>query len=124
MSDRALADFFEDYPTSRRLFQALRPVAEAPGGVEIRITQSQIAFVRDGHPFAWAWIPARWLRGRNAPLVVTVSLARRDASPRWKEVVEPVPGRFTHHLELRHARDVDDEVQGWLREAALGTAAS
>jgi hypothetical protein len=31
--------------------------------------------------------------------------------------VEPSPGRFTHHLELRLAADLDDEVCGWLRTA-------
>ena len=41
----------------------------------------------------------------------------RDHSPRWKQVVEPAPGRFTHHLELRSVDEVDDEVGGWLREA-------
>jgi hypothetical protein len=41
----------------------------------------------------------------------------RDSSPRWKEIVEPAPGRFTHHLELHSTADVDDEVRSWLQEA-------
>jgi hypothetical protein len=41
----------------------------------------------------------------------------RSDSPRWKEIVEPAPGRFTHHLELYDVADVDDEVRGWLRQA-------
>jgi hypothetical protein len=40
-----------------------------------------------------------------------------NISPRWKEIVEPAPGRFTHHLELHSTADVDDEVQSWLQEA-------
>jgi hypothetical protein len=49
--------------------------------------------------------------------VLTLALRRRDSSPRWKEIVEPRPGRFTHHLELRSAADIDDKVLGWLQEA-------
>ena len=40
-----------------------------------------------------------------------------NISPRWKEIVEPAPGRFTHHLELYFADDVDDQVRCWLHEA-------
>jgi hypothetical protein len=49
--------------------------------------------------------------------VLTVALRRRDTSPRWKEIVEPVPGRFTHHLELFTAAGIDDQVRTWLHEA-------
>ena len=51
------------------------------------------------------------------PLVLTLSLGRRDNSPRWKEVVEPKAGRFTHHLELRSEDEIDGEVRSWIREA-------
>jgi len=64
----------------------------------------------------------KYLRRNTAPLVLTLSLRRRDASPRWKEIVEPYPGRFTHHLELYSRDDIDDQVRLWLREA-WGSAA-
>jgi hypothetical protein len=35
---------------------------------------------------------------------------------RWKEIVEPTPGRFMHHLELHVETDIDDEVRRWLVE--------
>ena len=54
--------------------------------------------------------------------MLTLSLQRRDPSPRWKEVVEPAPGRFTHHLELYTTADIDDEVLDWLREAWMAEA--
>jgi len=61
-------------------------------------------------------VPARYL-GRGAPLVLTLSFGHRDGSPRWKEIVEPAPGRFTHHLELWAASEADDKVRAWLRAA-------
>lgn len=53
----------------------------------------------------------------HPPLVLSVFLQRMDRSPRWKEVVEPKPGRFTHHLEINRATEVDHQVREWLREA-------
>ena len=81
------------------------------------VTKSQIAFsIRRG--FAWAWTPDRWLRGETAPLVLSIALRRLDESPRWKEVVEPRPGHWMHHLELWSASEVDDDVRAWLLEAS------
>ena len=79
-------------------------------------SKSQIAFRRDRN-FALVWTPDRYLKGRLAPLVLTVLLTRLDGSPRWKQVVEPSRGRFTHHLELYSAADVDEQVRERLREA-------
>lgn len=82
----------------------------------MRVTKSQIAFHR-GRAFAWAWMPAKWLGGNMAPLVLSVRLPRRDRSRRWKEVVEPAPGRFMHHLELYVPGDIDTQVRRWLAAA-------
>jgi hypothetical protein len=51
-------------------------------------------------------------------VVLSLSLDRREGSPRFKEVVHPAPAHWTHHLEVHAVADVDDEVVGWLREAA------
>ena len=109
-----LDEYFEGNDRSRQLFEALRGVIESIGAAEIRVTKSQVAF-RRRKAFAWAWIPGKYLRGRGAPLVLTLSFRHKDSSPRWKEIVEPAPGRFTHHLELYSAGDIDDEVRGWLQ---------
>lgn len=111
-----LDEFFADCPESRIIFEVLSSAMDERGSVEVRITQSQVAF-RRRIGFAWAWIPAMYLAGQVPPLVLSVSLRRRDGSPRWKEVVEPHPGRFMHHLELRDPSEIDAEVRGWLAEA-------
>jgi hypothetical protein len=108
--------FFEDFPGSRQLFDALHANILAIGPAEIRVTKSQVAFWRR-RAFAWAWIPAKYLRRQSAPLVLTISLRRMDASPRWKQIVESSPGRFTHHLELYSTDDLDAEIHAWLQEA-------
>ena len=111
-----LDEYFSDHDDSRALYQAVAAALSAIGEYEQRVTKNQVAFRRQ-RAFAWVWMPGKYLRGDVAPLVLTLDLRRRDASPRWKEVVEPRPGLFTHHLELYSATDIDAEVLSWLREA-------
>jgi hypothetical protein len=111
-----LEEFFAGYEASRPIFEALRSTIEDLGSVEIRVMKSQVAFYRR-KAFAWAWMPDRYLHGHHAPLVLTLSFHFRDSSRRWKEIAEPKPGRFTHHLELYSPADIDEEVRGWLRAA-------
>jgi hypothetical protein len=111
-----LDEFFSGREESRRIFDTLRAAIDALGPADLRVTKSQVAF-RRSRSFAWAWVPDRYLRGGHAPLVLTLSFAQRDNSQRWKQIVEPAPGRFTHHLELHAASEIDDEVRRWLREA-------
>ena len=111
-----LDEFFTGHDDSRQIFDALHSAIEDFGPVETRVTKSQVAF-RRRRAFAWAWMPGTYLRGQHAPLVLTLGLRYRDASPRWKEIVEPKPGRFTHHLELYSSADIDDEVRAWLQAA-------
>ena len=110
-----LDEFFDGHREARHLYDAVAEAVSGIGSVTVRVSKSQVAFRRRSG-FAFVWRPGMYLR-KAAPLVLSVALRRRDDSPRWKEVVEPAPGRFTHHLELRSEADVDEEVRGWLQEA-------
>ncbi|MBN1372764.1 MAG: hypothetical protein JW987_12560 [Anaerolineaceae bacterium] len=111
-----LDEFFVDFSDSRPLFDELRRVIDENCPSEMIVSKSQVAFRRK-KAFAWAWVPGRYLLGKVAPLVLSVSMPQRDASPRWKEVVQPAPGRFMHHLELYKLEDLDEQVIEWLRSA-------
>lgn len=111
-----LDDFFAGHDDSRRLFESVKDAITSIGPTDIRVTRSQVAF-RRRTGFAFVWMPDIHLGKSKVPLVLTIGLRRRDLSPRWKEIVEPAPGRFTHHLELRSESDIDDEVRLWLQEA-------
>ena len=111
-----LDEFFAGREESRMVFEAVRDAVAQAGPADLRVSKSQVAFRRH-IGFASVWLPDMYLRNSDVPLVLTVGLRRHDTSLRWKQVVEPAPGRFTHHLELRDPSDVDDEVRGWLREA-------
>jgi len=116
-----LDEFFAGQDQAKAIFEILWAAVEAIGPAELQITKSQIAF-RRRRGFAQAWMPVKYLRGHLAPLVLTMSFRRRHPSSRWKQIVEPVPGRFTHHLELRSHAEIDDEVRAWLREAWANAA--
>jgi hypothetical protein len=113
--------FFSANPLSQEIFEVVRTAAEGLEGVALRPGKSQIAF-RRRTAFAWVWRPGQYLKGKTAPLVLTLALRRRHSSPRWKEIVEPAPGRFTHHLELFQPSDFDAEAASWLEEAWTSAA--
>ena len=102
---------------------AYRRVLEVVPGAEPRVTRSQIAF-RARRAFAWLWRPRMYLGRRGAEMVLSIALPREDASPRWKEVVNPSPRTWMHHLELSTIEELDDQVAGWLREAADAAGAA
>lgn len=110
-----LDEFFNGKEKSRQLFEAVTQAVLAAGPFELQVTKSQIAF-KAGRVFGWVWIPGQYIKS-IVPLVLSVSLPSQDGSVRWKQIVEPAPGRFMHHLELNSADEVDEEVVVWLTRA-------
>ena len=111
------AFFAEAPPVARLVFDRLRTLVEELGPCTVRITRSQVAFRRT-RGFAYLWVPGQYLARPQAPVVVSIALDHQLTSPRFKEVVEPSPGHWMHHLEVRDPDDLDDKVVGWLTEAA------
>ena len=116
-ADDAVETFFAGHPLGRAVFERVRHLTEAAGGCEVRVSKSQVAF-RRRRGFAYLWLPGRYLARPAADVVLTIALGRQDPSPRWKEVVHPARAHWIHHLEVHSPADIDDEVAGWLREAA------
>jgi hypothetical protein len=110
-------DFFAGHPKARVVFDEVRSILEGLGPVEVRTSKSQVAFRRK-RGFAYLWMRGRYLRKPGAEVVLSIALGRHDPSTRFKQVVHPAPAHWMHHLELHDADEVDDEVAGWLREAA------
>ena len=88
----------------------------AEGPTDVRATKSQVA-LRRRRGFAYLWLPGRYLAKPAADVVLSIALPRRLECGRWKQVVQPSPRTWLHHLEVRAESDLDDEVAGWLREA-------
>lgn len=86
------------------------------GPATVRLTATQVAW-RHRVGFAWLWLPGRWLAQPRAEVVLSLGLRQRLDSARFAEVVEPYPGRFMHHLELRSPQDLDATLAGWVSAA-------
>jgi hypothetical protein len=108
-------DLFAGFPAGLAIHDRVAEVVAALGGVESRVTRSQVTF-RHGRGFAFVWRPGQYV-GSDVPAVLSIALPHEVASPRFKQVVHPSPRVWMHHLELAEPAQVDDEVVGWLREA-------
>jgi hypothetical protein len=112
-----VVEFFAGHPLGAAVFDAVRAALAPWPDVEVRVSRSQVAF-RRRRGLAWLWLPGRYLARPGAEVVLSIALGRLDPSPRWKEVAHPAAAHWMHHLEIARVSDVDDEVTGWLREAA------
>ena len=110
-------EFFAGRPDALAAFTEVCAIVGRHGPFEVRISKSQAAFRRK-RGFAYLWMPGQYLRKPDAEVVLSIALGRLDESTRFKEVVHPAPAHWLHHLEIHNLSDLDDEVAGWLREAA------
>ena len=112
--------FFRHSPLSLPLYLALeeRVLAAFPEA-RVRVQKTQISF-SNRRNFAFAsLLPARRTAERPNPfLTVTVGLPYRLGSPRVDAASEPYPGRWTHHIVIGSAEEIDGELMGWIGEAA------
>jgi Domain of unknown function (DUF5655) len=108
-------EVFSGSPRGLELFRAVQAMLAAPAPPEIRATKSQVA-LREKRGFAYLWWPGRYLAS-DVPAVLSIALPRRIDSARFKEVVNPSPGVWMHHLELHTVGELDRDVLDWLREA-------
>lgn len=112
----AISAFLADTRLGATTFGWTCGVVAGLGPATVRLTSSQVAF-RHRIGFAWLWLPGRWLAHPTAPVVLSIGLRRQVDNPRWKQVVQPYPGRWMHHLEVGDPAELDAELAGWLAEA-------
>ena len=98
-ADPKVADLYRRF---ERMVRRCGPVTVSPTktsiGFKVRTTFAGVAFEAEG-------------------LRVGVLLARRLESPRFVKVASFSPRNHEHVFRIRDSRDLDDEVQSWLREA-------
>lgn len=106
--------FFEGKPTALFLYQQLaaRLLAHLPD-MHVKISKTQISFY-GRYLFGAASLPKR---KKEDYLVVTFGLGYQKESPRIFSSTEPTRNRWTHHVAVHIAAELDDELFGWLREA-------
>ncbi len=111
--------FFNGHPEALPLYRAFeeRLLVELEG-VIIQPQKSQITLKNRRVFVAVSFLAARKAKYRPDPYItITLGLNRREGSPRIDQASEPYPGRWTHHLVIGSAEEIDDELMAWVREA-------
>ena len=123
MPDFAAIDamrFFDRRPHALALYQILEgKVRAACPDTRVRVLKSQIT-LENRHGFAFVSLPRRKAQGEA--IVVSFGLSYRVDSPRIWAAAEPYPNRWTHHVLVSDEAQLDDELLGWIEQAAMFAA--
>lgn len=117
--------FFRGHEEALPIYEAFHERLAAELGYGRRIVQkTQISYYMRRFFACVSFTPVR--RKAYRPeiwLTVSFGLDHRIDSPRIDGAVEPYPKRWTHHVMLGDAAEVDDELMVWIAEAASFSAA-
>ena len=112
--------FFNEKTAALPLYEAFvkRLLAEIEN-VTVKVQKTQITF-SNRHNFAFvSFLPARKAKDRpETYITVTFGLRYKKESPRIDVASEPYPNRWTHHMLIASVEEIDDELMGWIKEAA------
>ncbi len=112
--------FFDKHPDALPLYETLeKKILDEIENVQIKVQKTQISFY-NRHLFACVSF-MRVRPKKDCPdsyIVLTFGLNHKRESPRIDIVSEPYPNRFTHHLLISAPEEIDEELMGWIREAA------
>ena len=118
--DEQILQFFDRYPDAIPLYEKFEKcVEDLVPEVRIKVQKTQISFY-NRHMFVCVSF-ARVRRKKDCPdcyIVVTFGLEHKAESPRIDIATEPYPNRWTHHVLISELEEIDDELMGWIREAA------
>ena len=122
--DAEILYFFSEHMDALPLYQRLEAlILEQIPDVRIKVSKTQIGFFnKRGFAFV-SFNPCRRAKDRPETWVtVTFGLAFRVDDPRIDVATEPYPNRWTHHVTVSRAEDLDGQLLGWIREAAAFSA--
>jgi len=110
--------FFDRLPRFLPVYAALKDaLAARHPGMTVRVARTQISF-RSRYVFAMVSLPRRRFRGwPKEYLLVSFGLPEQRVSPRIAASAEACPGRWTHHVPVEQAGELDAQLLGWLEEA-------
>ena len=124
MDDRVL-QFFEQMPEALPLYVKFeKEVLSRVEDVCIKVQKTQITYT-NRHVFACVSF-AKVRKAKERPpvyIVITFGLACKKESPRIDIATEPYPNRWTHHVLVSRKEEIDEELLGWVEEAAAFSAA-
>lgn len=117
--------FFNKHPDALPLYELFeQKLLSEIGSADIKVQKTQISF-SNKHNFAFvSFLPMRKAKERpQTYIVITFGLGHRVESPRIDAATEPYPNRWTHHVLISEPEEIDEELMGWVKEAAAFSAA-
>ena len=118
--DSDILYFFGEHMDALPMFEWLEEaILTRIPDVKIKVAKTQITFAnKRGFAFV-SFNPCRRAKDRPAVwMTVTFGLGYRKESPRIDVATEPYPGRWAHHVMVGSAEEIDEELLGWIQEAA------
>ena len=111
--------FFDAHRDALPLYEAFREtVLGKMPDARIEVKKTQISFFDRRMFAAVSFAPVRKAKERPKPfLTITFGLAYRKESGRIDVAVEAYPHRWTHHVMIGSAEEVDEELVSWIIEA-------
>lgn len=118
--DTDVLSFFDEHMDSLDFYEAFESsVRKEIKDVRIKVQKTQISFY-NRHLFACVSF-AKVRRKKDCPpnyIVITFGLNYKLESPRIEAVSAPYPNRWTHHVLISDPGEIDEELMGWIKEAA------
>lgn len=118
--DSDILFFFGEHMDALPMYERLEEaILTRIPNVKIKVAKTQITFSnKRGFAFV-SFNPCRRAKERLPVwMTVTFGLGYRKESPRIDVATDPYPGRWTHHVMVETPDEIDEELMGWIQEAA------
>ena len=112
--------FFEKHKDMLPVYEALEDrILNEIENVRIKVQKTQITFY---NRYLFACVSfMRVRKKKDCPsdyMVVTFGLSHKAEPPRIDIATEPSLNRWTHHALVSSIEEINDELMGWVKEAA------
>ena len=113
--------FFEKHQGVLPLYEKLEETIQTEiENVTVKVQKTQITFYKKRLFACVSFAKVRKAAQLPDPyMVVTFGLEHRIESPRIDIATEPYPNRWTHHVVVYKEEEIDEELIGWIKEAAV-----
>lgn len=110
--------FFDRMPQALPLYEAfIEKLDAAVPSYNLSVKKTQISF-SNRYNFAFVSLPVRKMKGwPEVCIIVTFGLRDQVTDPRIAVSVEPYPNRWTHHVVVGDAAEIDGQLMAWIQEA-------
>ncbi len=117
-------EFFREHLDALPLYEELEArILTAVPAATIKVCKTQVSFsTKRGFAFV-SFLPCRKAKERPQTwLTLSFGQRQRVQSPRIDVATEPYPNRWTHHVMLTQIEELDDELMGWIQDAAAAAS--